>query len=103
MMLLKSLIFVALLAVLVFVGLKNNVPVDLHLFVWSLTEVPLYLALYGAAIFGLIIGLLFAAVREVQWRVELSRQRRSSADAERELQDLRVASLEGRGGSSPEE
>jgi uncharacterized integral membrane protein len=94
MMLLKSLIFVVLLVVLVFVGLKNNTPVELHLFQWSLVDVPLYLALFGAALFGLLIGLIFAGVREVQWRVALSRQRRDSADAERELRDLRVAPLE---------
>ena len=94
MMLLKSLIFVALLVVLVFVGLKNNTPVELHLFRWSLVDVPLYLALFGAALFGLLIGLIFAGIREVQWRVSLSRQKRDRADADRELQDLRVASLE---------
>jgi len=100
-MLLKSLIFVALLVVLVFVGLRNNTPVELHLFNWTLVDVPLYLALFGAALFGLLIGLVFAGVREVQWRVALSRQRRESADAERELQDLRVASLEGREDDEP--
>ena len=97
MMLLKSLIFVALLVVLVFVGLKNNTPVELHLFQWSLVDVPLYLALFGAALFGLLIGLIFAGVRELQWRVSMSRKKRETADTERELQDLRVASLDQRG------
>jgi uncharacterized integral membrane protein len=94
MWLLKTLLFVVLLGALVFVGLKNHDPVALNLFGWHLAEVPLYLALYGAALFGLILGLLFAGVREVQWRVALSRQRRESAEAERELQGLRMASLD---------
>lgn len=97
MMLLKSLIFVALLVVLVFVGLKNNMPVELHLFKWTLVDVPLYLALFGSALFGLLIGLIFAGVRELQWRVSMSRKKRETADTERELQDLRVASLDQRG------
>jgi len=96
-MLLKSLIFVALLVVLVFVGLKNNMPVELHLFKWTLVDVPLYLALFGSALFGLLIGLIFAGVRELQWRVSMSRKKRATADTERELQDLRVASLDQRG------
>jgi uncharacterized integral membrane protein len=96
MMLLKSLIFVALLVVLVFVGLKNNMPVELNLFRWTLVDVPLYLALFGAALFGLLIGMVFAAIRDVQWRVSMSRQKRERTDAERELQDLRVASLDRR-------
>lgn len=93
MWLLKTLLFVALLGALVVVGLKNHTPVALDLFGWQLTEVPLYLALFGAALFGLVLGLVFAGVREIQWRVALSRQRRESADAERELQGLRMASL----------
>jgi uncharacterized integral membrane protein len=94
MWLLKILIFVVLLAALVFVGLKNSTPVPLDLFGYQLTEVPLYLALFGAAIVGLLLGLGFAGVREIQWRVALSRQRRESSEAERELQGLRMASLD---------
>jgi uncharacterized integral membrane protein len=94
MLLLKTLIFVVLLVGLVFVGLRNNAPVSLDLVAWQLTDVPLYLSLFGAALFGLLIGLAFAGVREIQWRMELARQRRQSADAERELHGLRTASLE---------
>lgn len=96
MWLLKTFVFVALLGALVFVGLTNNEPVsDLNLFGWKPAgDVPLYVVLFGAALFGLIIGLLFAGVREIQWRVELSRQRRESAEAERELRGLRMASLD---------
>lgn len=94
MWLLKTLVFVALLGVLVVVGLKNHTPVALDLLGWELANVPLYLALFGAALFGLVLGLIFAAVREIQWRVALARQRRESAEAERELQGLRMASLD---------
>ena len=103
MLLLKTLLFVALLAALVFVGLNNNTPVSLDLFGWQFAGVPLYLALFGAALFGLIIGLAFAGVREIQWRVVLSRQRRESADVERELQGLRTASLDAPSNRSPED
>ena len=77
--------------------------VTLDLFGWQFTGVPLYLALFGAALFGLIIGLAFAGVREIQWRVVLSRQRRQSADVERELQGLRTASLDAPSHRSPED
>jgi len=76
------------------VGLKNNTPVALDLFWYQLVDVPLYLVLFGAAIVGLLLGLGFAGVREIQWRVALSRQRRESSDVERELQGLRMAPLE---------
>jgi uncharacterized integral membrane protein len=94
MWLLKILIFVGLLAALVIIGLKNSTPVPLDLFGYKLTDVPLYLALFGASIVGLLLGLGFAGVREIQWRVVLSRQRRESSEAERELQGLRMASLD---------
>jgi uncharacterized integral membrane protein len=94
MWLLRILIFVVLLAALVLVGLKNNTPVALDLFWYQLVDVPLYLVMFGAAIVGLLLGLGFAGVREVQWRVALSRQRRASSEAERELQGLRMAPLD---------
>ena len=94
MWLFKILIFVVLLAALVIVGLKNSTPVPLDLFGYQFFDVPLYLALFGASIIGLLLGLGFAAVREIQWRVALSRQRRESSEAERELQGLRMAALD---------
>ncbi|RKZ13895.1 hypothetical protein DRQ32_00570 [bacterium] len=94
MWLLKTLLFIVLLAALVFVGLKNNSAVELDLFGWQLADIPLYFVLYGAALVGLALGLGFAAVRELQWRLELSRQRSASAEAEEELRGLRMASLD---------
>ena len=94
MWLLKTLVFVILLAALVFVGLKNSTPVTLDLFSWELLDIPLYIVLFGSALVGLALGLGFAAVREVQWRVVLTRQRRQSAEAEEELRGLRMASLD---------
>lgn len=94
MWLLKTLLFIVLLAALVVVGLKNNSAVSLDLFTWQLLDIPLYLVLYGAALFGLALGLGFAAVRELQWRMVLSRQRRESAEAAEELRGLRMASLD---------
>lgn len=94
MWLLRTLVFVALLVALVFVGLKNHAPVDVNLFGWELLAVPLYFVLFGAALFGLILGLVFAVIREVQWRVVVARERRKSVDTEQELRGLRMASLD---------
>jgi uncharacterized integral membrane protein len=94
MWLLRILLFVALLVALVIVGLGNSAGIDLNLFGHHMTDVPLYLALFGAAIVGLVLGLGFAAVREIQWRVVLSRERRGQATMERELHELRTAPLE---------
>lgn len=94
MLLLKTVLFVVLLVALVFIGLKNSTPVPVDLIAWQLADVPLYLALFGGALFGLLLGLGFAAVREIQWRVVLSKKKRQSADSERELQGLRTASLD---------
>ena len=95
MWLLRIVLFVVLLALLVLVALDNDRPVDVQLLGWELLQVRLFLVIYAAALFGLLLGMIMLAVREVQWRMQTSRQRKQKALLENEVRDLRAAPLHG--------
>ena len=101
MWLLKTILFVVLLAMLVIVALANDIPVPLHLFGWHVEQAPLFLVMFGAALVGLLGGLLMTAIREVQFRMVLSRQARDKNLLEREVRDLRAAPIDGLGDEEP--
>jgi uncharacterized integral membrane protein len=95
MWLLKTILFVALLGILVVVALANDSPVDVRLFGWHVQQAPLFLVMFGAALVGLLAGLLLTAIREFQFRMLLSKQLRERNMLEREVRDLRAAPVDG--------
>jgi uncharacterized integral membrane protein len=95
MWLLRVLIFVALLAILVAVGLQNDGPVDVHFFGKDFLGVPLFAVMFLGALLGLVAGLLLSMVREVKLRMLLSREQRERAVLAREVGELRAAPLQG--------
>ena len=95
MWLLRIVLFVLLLALLVLVALDNDRPVDVKLLGWELLQVRLFLVVYAAALFGLLVGLAMMAIREVQWRMRTKRQRKHQSLLENEVRDLRAAPLHG--------
>lgn len=93
--LLKIVIFVVLLVVLVLVAIGNDATVDVNLLLWHVQGVRLFLVMFGAALFGFLAGLALAAVRELQWRVQVSKRQRTEQHLQREVDELRRAPLSG--------
>ena len=88
---------VALLVIAIWVSIQNaGETALLHLLWWHpQQEVPLYLVIFGAALVGLVAGLLLGAIREVRVRMTLSKERKERQVLEREVHDLRAAPLQG--------
>lgn len=93
------LFFIALLAVvLILVALANRgmvtvslVPASFAQFTggqWSLT-LPMFVALFLAMVFGLIVGLIWEWLREANLRAESKTRARELSRLEREMGDLR--------------
>ena len=97
MWLLKVILFVVFAGVMVWVALGNDTPVDVDLFGSQLLQVPLFSVIFGAAAFGLLVGLGFAGMREIQWKLKERRQGRSQRELEKEIQQLRQAPVAGLG------
>lgn len=95
MWLLRVIVFVTLLVVLVWVGLQNDGPVDVHIFGKDVLGAPLFAVMFLSALVGLVAGLLLSMVREVKLRVLLSREQREKALLAREVGELRAAPLQG--------
>lgn len=95
MWLLKTLLFVALLVVLILFAMGNGTEVEVHLFGKLLAGVPLYLVVFASTVVGLLCGLAFAAIRELQWTMRERRWRREQAQAQREIEQLRRAPVDG--------
>ncbi|HKK71348.1 MAG TPA: LapA family protein [Candidatus Krumholzibacteria bacterium] len=94
--LLKIILFVVLLALLVFVAVSNDAVVaEIHLLGWHPTDVPVFLVMFGSALVGLFFGLAFTAVRELQWRMRVSRVLREQGKLKREVDHLRKSPLQG--------
>jgi len=94
--LLKTAVFVVLLVVLVLVAVSNDATVEsVDLLVWQGENVRVFLVMFVSAIAGLACGLAFAAVRELQWRMHVSRNDREKGELKREVQHLRKAPLKG--------
>ena len=95
LLLLKVLVFVALLVLMVFVALSNDAMVDVNLLRWEFTQVRIFLVMLVSALVGLLAGLAFAAVRELQWRMQITRAIREKNELVREIQHLRTEPLKG--------
>ncbi len=95
MWLLRIVFFILLTVLLVIVALDNDAPVDVHLLGWELLEVRLFLVIFGAAGAGFVLGLILMGVRELQWRLNVSKTKKENALLEREVQNLRAAPLDG--------
>lgn len=92
--------FLAALAVcLVTVALANRGAVTLQLlpegltgflgFSWSIT-LPLFIIIFGAIIFGVLIGFVWEWLREHKHRAEGARAKRSVAKLEREVKTIKT-------------
>lgn len=57
--------------------------------VWS-AQVPLFLAIFGGVLLGLVIGFVWEWVRESRYRTDASARRREIVRLERELSGLRA-------------
>ena len=94
--LLKVLIFVVLLVAMVLVAVQNDAPVEsVDLLLVQFENVRLFLVMLVSVIVGLACGLAFAAVRELQWRLHVSRHEREKGDLKREVHHLRQDPLKG--------
>ncbi len=96
MWLLKTLLFVVLLAFFVTLAVQNNdTPgVDVQLFTWTFLGVPLWVVIFSSAAVGFVLGMVVAAIREVRLRLDLGRLRRQKEELEKEITRLRAAPLE---------
>lgn len=95
MWLLRTILFVLLLAGLVYVASQNNDPPGstVHLFTWTFTEVRLWAVMFAAALVGFAAGLLVSVFREIRLRLDASHVRRELQTKEREINQLRAAPL----------
>lgn len=93
--LLKVVVFVALLVALVFVAVDNDARVDVNLLTWQFTQVRIFVVMLVSAMVGLVAGLAFAAVRELQWRLHLSRKEKEKGELKKEVHHLRKSPLQG--------
>ena len=92
--LLKILLVVVVVAVFVYVALTNDeATASVHLFGRDLVDVPVFLLVFGSAAAGLVAGLSFTAVRELQWRWRVRSSEREKGELRREVQHLRKAPL----------
>lgn len=95
MWLLRLVLTLVLVALLVVVAVNNTASVELRLLGHHMAGVPLYLVVFGAAFFGLLLGLLLSAVREVQLRGRMRKLDKRRQQLEREVRELRAAPLDG--------
>jgi uncharacterized integral membrane protein len=93
--LLRIVLFALLTVVLVIVALGNNTPVPVQFLGSQWTDVPLYLVIFGAILAGLFVGLAVVGIREIQWRMNVSKDRKQKTLLENEVRNLRAAPLEG--------
>lgn len=95
MWLLRIIVVVLLTVLLVIVALANVEPANPAVFSWKPGPVPLYLVIFAAAGFGFLIGLALVGIRELQWRLNLSKTRKEKTLLENEVRNLRAAPLDG--------
>lgn len=96
MWLLKTLLLTALVVGLLTVALQNSEPrVDVSIFGYDFLQVRLFIVMFGAALAGFVVGLLFSAYRELRLRMRLSSERRQRDLLDREVRDLRAAPIDG--------
>ena len=94
----RYILLIVIAIVLLTIALANRAPVTVRLLpvdmaaffggTWAL-EMPLFLALFGGVVAGLLIGFVWEWVRESKHRVTASSKTREVARLERELAVLR--------------
>ncbi len=96
MWLLKTLLFVVLLAFFVTLAVQNNESpgVQIHLFGWTSVEMAVWVVIFISAVVGFILGMIVAAIREIRLRLDLGKLKRRNSELEKELVSLRAAPLE---------
>lgn len=100
----RYLFLAAVAFVLVIVALANRAEVTIRLLPDELSglllagnefTLPLFVVIFGAVIFGLLIGFVWEYFREYALRAEAARRKRELNRLEREVQGLRVRAGEG--------
>ena len=96
----RYILLIAMAVVLLTIALANRVPVTVRLLpqdlaaffggTWAL-EMPLFLALLGGVVAGLLVGFVWEWIRESKYRGTASSKSREVARLERELATLRAA------------
>ncbi len=96
MWLLKTIFFVILLVFFVVVAVQNNESpgVTVKLFAWTQHMVPLWIIIFGSALFGFVVGMLVSVVREIRLRLDAAKLRRERDEFQREIARLRAAPLD---------
>ena len=87
-------ILVLLGAFAAFVALRNGDSVDIHLVFASIRGIPLWLALFGAAVMGASFTAAACSWPMVRLRLEVHRQHRRITGLEQEIHGLRTLPLE---------
>jgi len=77
-----------------FVALRNGEAVEIHLVFASIPHIPLWLALFGAAVIGAILTGIACSWPMVRLRLEVHRQHRRITGLEQEIHGLRTLPLE---------
>ncbi len=95
----KILFLVALAAALIIIGVANRQAVTLSLLpgglvdeettaMLSISGVPLFAVIFGALIFGILIGEAMEWSRERKYRREVQQKKRELSSAQRQIKDL---------------
>jgi uncharacterized integral membrane protein len=99
--LLRIIVFILLTVFLVIVALDNDASVDVQLLGWEFLGVRLFLVVFASAGAGFIMGLILMGIREVQWRVNVSKTKKEKNLLENEVRNLRAAPLDGLDDEAP--
>ncbi len=96
MWLLRTILFVLLLAFFVTLAVQNNgTPgVNVQLFGWTFTGLPLWVVIFASALAGFVVGMAVAAIREIRLRFDTGKLRRERDELQKEIVRLRAAPLE---------
>ena len=92
--LLGILMLIALLTYAGFLAHRNSISVDISLVFATLTSVPLWLALLGAAVLGAVLTGIVCSWPLLQLRLHVRRQSRQITRLEQEIHGLRTLPLE---------
>jgi len=88
------LVVIVILVILGFALQNQQQMVRVRIIHWESPEVPLYLVVYLAFAFGMVVWLFASIIRVLQLKNELRRARKESRDLREELNRLRSLALE---------
>ena len=82
--------------VLIILGfsLQNTAAIDVHLWTWRWEKVPLFLVAYFAFAAGMVVFVLVAVVKQIQYQTAVFQYRKEIRRLKEELDRIRTISLE---------